>query len=109
MFTVQDGPGPGREEDREAPGEADETDGVQGDAQRRHGDGLKTLSVSPDGLDAWTEQSNRGFVTGPRVEAEGRPAGWTVAAEMVDLVAIVGSTLQRCGHKHCTVLSLLRF
>lgn len=47
VSTVQDGPGPGREEDREAPGEADETHGVQRDAQRRHGDGLRR-SESPE-------------------------------------------------------------
>lgn len=41
MPTVQDRPSPGRQEDREAPWEANETDGVQGDSQRRHGGGLK--------------------------------------------------------------------
>lgn len=41
VFTVQDGPGPGCEEDREAPGEADETHGGQRDAQWCHGDGLR--------------------------------------------------------------------
>lgn len=41
MFTVQDGPGPGCEEDRKAPWKTNETDGVQGDAQWFHGDGLK--------------------------------------------------------------------
>lgn len=40
MFTVQDGPGPGCEEDREAPRKADETHGVQGDTQWFHGDRL---------------------------------------------------------------------
>lgn len=50
VFTVQDGPSPGREEDREAPREADETHGVQGDAQRCHGVGL-TRSESPEHLD----------------------------------------------------------
>lgn len=50
VSTVQDGPGPGREKDREAPGEADETDGGQGDAQRRHGDGLRCSEYPEAGL-----------------------------------------------------------
>lgn len=41
VFTVQDRPGPGREEDREAARKTDETHGVQGDAQWFHGDRLK--------------------------------------------------------------------
>lgn len=41
VFTVQDRPGPGREEDREAPRKTDETHGVQGDTQWSHGDRLK--------------------------------------------------------------------
>lgn len=40
VFTVQDGPGSGREEDREAAWETDETDGVQRDAQQRYGNRL---------------------------------------------------------------------
>lgn len=43
VSAVQDGPGPGRQEDREAAREADETHGFQGDAQRRHGDGLTAV------------------------------------------------------------------
>lgn len=40
MSTVQDRPGSRCEEDWEAPWKTDETNGVQGEPQRRHGDGL---------------------------------------------------------------------
>lgn len=44
MFTIQDGPGPGREEDRETAWQTDEAYGVQG--KWCHGNGLNTLTHS---------------------------------------------------------------
>lgn len=43
VFTIQDGPGPGREEDRETAWQTDEAYGVQG--KWCHGNGLNPLVV----------------------------------------------------------------
>ena len=51
VFTVQDRPGPGCKEDREAPWKTDETHGIQGDTQWCHGDRLKCSRST------WTEFS----------------------------------------------------
>lgn len=115
VSTVQDGPGPGRKEDREAPGEADETHGGQRDTQRCHGDRLRCSSSPETGHLDWVRAK---YLVGSPIHPEcdkkldGGLDGGTngqLWAQMVDMAANVEFTLSEMWWYMLYILGLLGF
>lgn len=109
VSTVQDRPGPGREEDWKAPGEADETHGGQRDAQRCHGDGLRCSWPPETGHLDWVGAN---YLVGSTVHPEKKKDGGTngqLWAQMVDMAANMEFILAEMWWYILYILSLLGF